>query len=213
MLGHDIRTPVAGVCGYLEMLDDGWDSLDDADRRNFVARSRAAADRLSAMIDRILALAAVDSGRIEPRPEVIDLEQTLAQLTQAPRLPSVPSVAFDDRAPRTISFDRVHLEQIVGNLITNAFRYGGDPVGLEVTGSQGTVSIAVTDGGDGVPPAQVETLFARFARTGERQAAAGGTGFGLYMAARLAEANGADLQYRAPQGGAPHAFVLSIPER
>ena len=213
MLGHDIRTPVAGLCGYLELLDDGWGSLAEDDRRTFVARSRAAADRLSAMIDRILALAAVDSGRIEPQPETIDLEQTLTQLAQGLGMPSATSVALDGGAPRSVSFDRVHFEQIMGNLLTNAFRYGGDPVAIEVSEHEGMVSIAVTDGGAGVPPGEVETLFARFARTGSRQAAAGGTGFGLYMASRLAEANDADLSYRAPQGGAPHAFVLRVPER
>jgi signal transduction histidine kinase len=86
-------------------------------------------------------------------------------------------------------------------------------VGLTVSNDEHTVSIVVTDAGEGVPPAQVDSLFLRFARTGPRQAAAGGTGFGLYLAARLAEANGASLRYRPAQDGLPHAFVLTIPAR
>ena len=210
MLGHDIRTPIAGVCGYLEMLDGDWESLDETDRRDFVARARAATDRLSAMVDHILALAAVDAGRIEPRPETLGLAETLSSVAQESGLPSVPSVAVDVGAQSTISFDRVHFEQIIGNLLTNAFRYGADPVGLTAGRHEGAVSIAVTDGGEGVPPTQVDTLFDRFARTGPRQTAAGGTGFGLYMASRLAEANGASLSYRPPRDGLPHAFVLTI---
>lgn len=213
MLGHDIRTPVTGLSGYLEILDEDWESFTEPERRAVVGKSRAAAVRLSAMVDRILALAAVDAGRIEARVEDLDLAQTLSSVAQGSGLPAVPAVVIDGAVPPSVSFDPVHFEQIVGNLLTNAFRYGGEPVVITVTRDEDDVSIAVTDGGQGVPPTQVDTLFARFARTGPRQAAAGGTGFGLYMASRLAQANGALLSYRPPQDGAPHAFVLSVRQR
>ena len=211
MLGHDIRSPVAGLCGFLELLDEAWDSFDESERRSMVARTRAGAARLSAMVDRILALATVDAGGIEPRREDLDLAEALSELAQGSGLPSVPSVVIGSGVPRTISFDRVHFDQIVGNLLTNAFRYGAEPVQVSVTHDEGTVDVVVTDAGPGVPPEQVDTLFARFSRTGARQATARGTGFGLYLATRLAEAGGAGLSYRPPQDGVPHAFVLTVP--
>ncbi len=117
---------------------------------------------------------------------------------------------MDPTAPPYASFDRVHLQQIIANLLTNAHRYGVEPVCITVTGESGRVEIAVTDGGSGVAPDAMDALFTRFARTGSRQMAAGGTGFGLYMAARLAEANKATLTYRPTRAGRPHAFVLAI---
>lgn len=211
MLGHDIRSPVAGLSGFLELLDESWDSFDESERRAMVAKTRAGAARLSAMVDRILALATVDAGGIEPRREDLDLAEALSALAQGSGLPSVPSVVVGAGVPPTISFDRVHFDQIVGNLLTNAFRYGAEPVQVSVTHDEGTVDVVVTDAGPGVPSDQVDTLFARFSRTGARQATARGTGFGLYLASRLAEAGGAGLSYRPPQDGVPHAFVLIVP--
>lgn len=213
MLGHDIRSPLAGLRGFLEILDESWESFDDPQRRGIVAKTRAAAIRLSEMVDRILALATVDAGRIEPRPEDLDLAEALSLLAQGSGLPSVPTVLVESGAPSTISFDPVHFDQIVGNLLTNAFRYGAEPVEVTVTRDEGAVSVVVTDAGPGVPDDLADTLFTRFPRASARRAAAGGTGFGLYLAARLAEANGAGLRYRPPQDGGPHAFVLSVPER
>ncbi|GAB3263799.1 sensor histidine kinase [Nocardioides dilutus] len=213
MLGHDIRSPLAGLRGFLEILDESWETFGDSERRGIVAKTRAAATRLSEMVDRILALATVDAGRIEPRPEDLDLAETLSLLAQGSGLPSVPTVVVEAEAPSTVSFDPVHFDQIVGNLLTNAFRYGAEPVDVTVTRDEGAVSIVVTDAGPGVPDDLVDTLFTRFPRAGARRAAAGGTGFGLYLAGRLAEANGAGLRYRRPQDDRPHAFVLSVPER
>jgi PAS domain S-box-containing protein len=210
MLGHDIRNPIGAVRGYLELLDDDWDALDESERRGFVAKTRAATARLSAMVDQILALVAVDSGRIEPHREPVHLADALEQIAQGSGLPSVPAVELGPGTPEVVFFDPVHLEQILGNLLSNAYRYGVEPVRVSTSHNHGTVSIAVTDGGPGVPPAQADSLFVRFVRTGSLQSAAGGTGFGLYMAARLAQANGATLGYRPAQEGRPHAFVLTL---
>ncbi len=212
MLGHDIRSPMTAVYGYLELLEQHWDSFDDTRRRDYITKARAASGRLSTMIGRILDLAAVDSGRIDTRPEVLDLGSELEQISRDSALPGVPVIEGDPTSPDSLTFDHVHLQQVVGNLLTNAFRYGAEPVRILTSGDEeGQVVIEVTDAGDGVPADEADSLFVRFARTGARQTAAGGTGFGLYMAAQLARANGATLTYRPRDGDRPHAFVLTVP--
>lgn len=211
MLGHDIRTPLGAVVMVLEDLEDSWTSYADAERRQQVARARAAADRLGALVERILALAAADGGGIHPRLEDVALADVLEDVVGRFGLPGAVLVEITDLAPRTVSFDRVHLEQVVVNLLTNAFRYGAEPVRVRLTGGADAAVLELTDAGDGVPREEVGALFTRFARTGGRQADVGGTGFGLYMAAQLAEANGATLSYRPAEDGRPHAFVLTIP--
>lgn len=211
MLGHDIRSPLTAALAHLEDLEHDWSDLDDGERRHRVSRARAATERLGAIVERILALAAVDAGSITPFREDLGLAEALEDIARESGLPGVPSVDIEPTAPQSVSFDRVHLQQVLANLLTNAFRYGAEPVGVTVAGGSDRVEIAVTDAGPGVPPEEADALFTRFARTGLRQVAAGGTGFGLYMAAQLADANGATLSYRPAGGGGPHAFVLTVP--
>lgn len=211
MLGHDIRTPIGAIGGFLELLDDDWESLTETARRELVTRARSSTLRLQRMVGHILALAAIDSGDIQPVTETIDLASTLALIAATAGLANPPAVVIAPDSPPTVAFDGIHLEQILTNLLTNADRYGAEPIRIEVSPSPvGGVVIAVTDNGPGVSPSTAPKLFQRFARTGEHQSAAGGTGFGLYMAAQLALANNADLTYRPAGDGRPHAFVLTI---
>ncbi|MBL0749968.1 sensor histidine kinase [Nocardioides baculatus] len=211
MLGHDVRTPLTVVLANLEDLEHGWATLDDDQRRHRVSRARAASERLAALVERILSLAAIDGSTIAPVREDLDLAAEVAEVASESALPGHPVVEVVPDAPSTISFDRVHLRQVLTNLLTNAYRYGEEPVGISVSREADRVEVAVTDSGPGVAPDEVGSLFTRFARTGLRQLAAGGTGLGLYLAAQLAEANGATLTYRTDGTGGAHAFVLSIP--
>lgn len=211
MLGHDLRTSLFGVVANLENLEAEWDSVDDDERRRSVARARMAALRLGALIQRIMSLAAIDAGSVQPRVEDLDLAEVLTEIARESGLPGEPTLEIDPTAPPSVAFDRLHLQQILENLLTNAFRYGAEPVRIVVSGAPDQVDISVTDAGAGVAPDEVGALFTRFARTGRRQLAAGGTGFGLYMSAQLAGANEATLSHRPARDGRPHAFVLSIP--
>lgn len=206
MLGHDIRTPLAAVRGYLELLEE--DSTVGVESARLIARSRAAAERLNAMVGRILSLAAVDSGTIEPHQERLCLATALGEIAAAS---GVDGVRIEADASTYVTFDPVHLEQIVENLLTNAARYGRPPIRIVVRAGGHHVEVAVSDGGPGIPVEQVPLLFTRFATTGEDQRAAGGAGFGLYMASRLAVVNGAELLYVAPTPERPHEFCLRIP--
>jgi PAS domain S-box-containing protein len=210
-LGHDIRTPLAVIRGYLEILDEDPDE-EPAQRRSLISRTRAAANTLQSMVEGILEMATLDSGKIVPRSETIDLGTALTEMVAAAVPDDVRVEVVLGVEDPVVVFDRVHLEQIVANLLANAVRYGRAPIGVEVRAdSAGRVELAVRDAGSGVPPGLVDQLFTRFARTGDRQRAAGGTGFGLYMSARLAEANGARLSYVAPTPGSPHEFCLRFP--
>lgn len=208
MLGHDIRTPLTAIKGYTELLDEGT-VTDPAGQRQMVARARAATERLLTMVERILSLAAIDSGTITPTLEVIDLTGALPEILGATASSAGVRLDLDPAVP-SVRFDRVHLEQIVENLVTNAGRYGAPPVDVRVRLGVGGVEIAVSDAGPGVSAENQERLFSRFARTGPEQNLAGGSGFGLYMAARLAEANGASLTYIPSAPGRSHEFCVRI---
>lgn len=210
MLGHDIGAPLTAIFGLSMLLVDDWEVLDEDRRRATVGRIAGAAGRMKGMVQSILALAAVDSGSIQPVQSEVDLALVLQELlTDLPDGDRV-EVVVDAEVP-PVRFDRFHLTQVVTNLVTNAFRYGAEPVRVVVSADDGEgVRLAVRDAGAGVPDDAVATLFDRFGRTGEAQRRAGGTGFGLYVAGRLAAANSAAVAYRPAHGGEPHGFVLTF---
>ncbi len=206
MLGHDIRTPVTAVLGFLELLDHSWDSMGDDQRRHMVGRIRQSARRIGGLLDALLALAADDTGKLTSNPQDVAVTQLVRGL--------VSDLGWADRvevrgdSETRCRFDPTHLTQIVTNLVSNSLRYGRPPVVVTVAAEGATTTVSVTDGGDGVPVDQVGTLFQRFQRTGSAQTAAGGSGFGLYISGRLARVNAGELSY---EPGPPHRFVLRAP--
>lgn len=212
MLGHDVRTPLAVVLGFLEELDDGWQQLDEHERHGTVRRVRGSARRLGRLIDNILALATVDAGRIQPAPIYLALprfvDELLADLPEGERVRRGP---IDPEA--VIRVDPFHLRQIATNLLTNAFRYGAEPVSLSVEGpgEDHVVTLIVADEGAGVPPEAHATLFERFADAGSQQLHTRGTGLGLYLAVNLTAANGGTLSYEHRTDEHGPRFVVRIP--
>ena len=207
MLGHDVRSPLGVVLGYLEELDEGWQDSTDELRRRQVATVRSAALRLRALIDDILALATLDAGKIVPRLDDHDLADLVDQALA--EVPGADQIAVRGGSV-LVRCDAFHVRQVVANLASNALRYGAPPVSITVTASGGTASVEVTDDGPGVPADFVPHLFERFSRASDGSAA-GSTGFGLYIASRLAQANDGSLAYSPGRDGTGSTFVLTLP--
>ena len=208
MLGHDVRGPLSVVLGYLEELDEEWDAASKEDRRSFVKSARGAAERLRTLVDDILALASVESGIINAECSDHDIEVIVADALG--ELPGHPTVRVTGGSGLRVWCDAFHVRQIIANLTGNALRYGAPPVAVTVVPGDDTVSVIVSDQGAGVPEEFVPRLFDRFTRApGQRSTR--GTGLGLYIARRLAEANDGTLRYQRGPGGIGAVFTLTLP--
>ena len=213
MLGHDVRAPLSVILGYLEALTDNWDETSEAQRRRYLERAYASATQLRALVEDILAMARVDSGHIVANAvelNVLDpIREAISGVTGERDITVVAA-----GVPRVFA-DPFHVRQVISNLVTNAVRYGEPPIVVQVEVSdRDTVTISVTDHGPGVPEDQVEELFQRFASHHPDRQLAGtetSTGFGLYIAAGLADANHGSLTYDGSAGGA--RFCLKLPRR
>ena len=207
MLGHDVRGPIGVILGYAEELDEDWEEIPDARRRAHAHTIRSAALRMRSLVDDILALATLDAGKIEPRMDAHDLvdlvRQALADVPGSDQVEVLASGAVPVRC------DAFQVRQIVVNLVSNALRYGAPPVSVLVQRDEAGSHVIVTDRGPGVPEHFVPHLFERFSTPGT--ALSGSTGFGLYIAARLARVNGGTLTHSRGEDGVGARFALRLP--
>ena len=200
---HEIRNPVGVLMGVAETLVIHGHELTEAER----TRMLAAIGRQTRLLDNITAdlLAA---GQAQHGTLAVQLEQ----VDPADVVRSVIDDAFDltlvnDAQPLVVT-DPLRLQQMLGNLVSNARKYGDPPFEVRVTDVGSHVSIAVLDSGPGVPESFRPRLFQEYSRASGSRAR--GTGLGLFVVRALAEAQGGSVTYapRDPQGS---IFTLTLP--
>jgi len=210
---HELRTPLTSVKGLAEFgLQQGIETSPDELLR-LIGLIHHEASRMSRLVEDLLMLARLDSGRPLDRRHV-DLASIAAQAVQAARIvhPDRPiALAADD--PVIVYADEERLRQVIDNLIANAVQHTPprSPVSVSVTSRNGTGEIVVADNGPGMTAEQAVHAFERFYRTDDARARArGGTGLGLAIAASLAAAHGGDITV-GTQPGQGAAFHVRLP--
>ena len=193
---HQLRTPLAGMKLRLESAIA--DADDDAIRAELVA-AETEVDRLSAIVDRLLATAA--RSELGP-PDVVDLRaiaEDAVRRWQAQAREAATKLIVDG-SPVDARVHRGSVEQIIDNLLDNALVYAPGDVRVATTARDGLAIIEVRDHGPGIAPDDLDLVTERFYRgSGAR---AGGSGLGLAIVQELAERDGGSMGVsRAPDGG------------
>jgi signal transduction histidine kinase len=218
LVTHELRTPLAVVRAYTDLLADepaleGRSSRDPVRRANRAAWHRGTVDqieRLDRLVDSIL-----ESVRVVPdRPpdlQTIDLAPMVDELLGdlGPLLAQHRQRISGSRRLHVMA-DRARLRQVLEHLLENAVKYAPPDSAIEIDWrlEEGVVRVEVTDDGPGIPPEWRDRIFEPYAR--HETATARGSGIGLYAARRLAESMGGRLWCEpAPSGGA--RFVLALP--
>lgn len=208
---HELRTPVAAVKLYGEMLADGW-IHDEARRQDYIDRIVRETDRLSALIDRVLLRRKLQDQPPAARPGDLNKE-VLAQRRELELVGGRPArdLAFDlaaDLPPVLLVPDGVHV--VVTNLVENARKYApvdlehpdAEPIVLRTRRDQRSVVLEVLDRGPGVPERERRKIFDAFYRPGdERTRATTGTGLGLHLVALQARAMRGKVEVLPREGG------------
>jgi signal transduction histidine kinase len=200
VVSHDMRTPLAGLQGYLEMLQD--DDLDPGFAKRMVDRSWMLTRRLTLLSENLLAAATLEHADLVVIRERLDMKQQLAECATC-----FPDLDLRVECPPdlTVHADSMRLQQVLANLVRNAQKHGAEPVLLKVTGDESKVTIRVSDAGPGVPTDFVPHLFDRYTQGSDT--AKGGSGLGLSVVKDLAAAHGGDASYDK----ATAAFVVTLP--
>lgn len=204
---HEMRTPLTAVIGYATTLRSRWTSLAESDRRVAVDAIALQARRLHDLVEDVLTVASIGAGNLALSPQELDVRRAIVGAAEIVAI--TPAVSCPDGL--SVVADPVRLEQILVNLMRNAARYGRPPIEVEAAEHDGLLLLRVRDHGDGVPPDFVPELFEPFsqASVGLSRTAAG-TGLGLTIVRRLAEAHGGIVRYRSGlDGGA--VFEVELP--
>lgn len=210
MVSHDFRSPLTVINGQVEVTLDLWDDLDDAARRDVVRRIGVAGQSLEEMLAGTLTMAALDADGLQPRPVVVRLDEMVRQVLGSLADP-LAVVDLTGLEPCLVVADRLHVQQVLTNLVSNAAKYGAAPYVISSRCSDEAVEITIADSGTGVPQEFVPRLFDRYSRSEDaRRGRQRGTGLGLYIVKTLVEANAGTITYRPrPEGGG--SFAVRLP--
>lgn len=198
-MSHELRTPLNAILGFTQLLE-----LEVQDERNAesIRYISQAGHNLLELINEVLDIARLDSGRVEFRHEPVELVTLITECVNATRaLAAKNEITFvvvnpDYDAP-IVTTDRERLKQIFLNLFSNAVKYNrpGGSVTIATAKKGGDRwKISVTDTGAGIAPENLSRLFVPFERLGPKEGGtAGGTGLGLALCQRLAKALKGDI--------------------
>ncbi len=217
-MSHELRTPLTAIIGYSSVLKDGiFGPMNEKQRDALVAITRSS-EHLKNLIDDVLNLARVESGKENPEAKVIPLKDILHQsyklmmqsaiskgvTLEQPKLP-------DEIKDVAIHADPKHLQQILINLMSNAVKYTprGGKVWLSTAIVVDKIRISVHDTGVGIPPAKQRTLFERFERGDDTYSKnQEGTGIGLNLTKHLVELNGGRIGAESVQGQGSTFWIM-----
>ncbi|MCL8027611.1 sensor histidine kinase [Nocardioides bruguierae] len=194
VISHDLRSPLSGVIGYLELLDSGELGRLEPDAHRAVRAARDLVTRITLLADDLGTATASGAGRLPVTTAPLDLaDEVYAAVAGFPDL----EVRVDTRAQPTVTADPLRVQQVLANLLGNAAKYGDAPVRVLVDADAGEALVSVSDAGPGVPDSFVPLLFDRYSRAPGVQAP--GTGLGLSVVHDIVEAH--------------HGTVAYVPER
>jgi len=206
-VSHELRTPLASIIGFAELLislEPG--PLTDV-QSEFVGIVYRSAEQLLALVNDLLDVSRLESGRFLLNPEPLD-PADLVRRVQGSLQPLAEAKALRVRLEMParlplILVDPHRLEQVLTNLLSNAIKFTpeGGEVTVAVAEEGGKLRFAVTDTGIGIPAQDMERVFGRFYRSAESiRRAIGGTGLGLYIAKNIVESHGGEIGLESQEG-------------
>jgi signal transduction histidine kinase/CheY-like chemotaxis protein len=213
---HELRNPINALqlqlLSVLHAAEHGAEAPLQVDWvRGRVGKAAHQVSRLVRLVDNLLDVSRIASGRLHLELEPVDLAAVVAEALD--RLDSTEQAQITRTLEPTMGqWDRLRLDQIVTNLVSNALKYGeGKPIDVTVRAHGGYALLEVSDRGIGIAAEHQERIFERFERVvADRRYA--GFGLGLWITSRIVEEFGGGLSVRS-QPGAGSTFIVRLPQR
>lgn len=213
-VSHDLRTPLGSIMGSATTLLDRDANIEPGVRRELLTAIQDEADRLSRLLNNLLAMTRIEGGSLELKTDWQVPEEVIGAALRRLEHRAIGREVQVEIAPdvELIEFDGLLLELVLSNLIENALKYtpAGSPIELRVTRGPDAARFEVRDRGPGVPAAERARLFDKFYR-GQGANEVAGTGLGLAICKAVVEAHGGRVWVSARDDGPGALFGFTIP--
>jgi signal transduction histidine kinase len=217
---HEIKTPLSVIRGYVTLLADGiYGEVNDQQKKTLEAVSTQT-DRLTRLVHRLLDVSRFEAGGARLELRQIELQRFFSDLTSDFRVLALQNgIEFPVRLagdlPQTMIGDEDRLNEVLGNLLSNAFKFTakGGTIRLDAARCDGGVQVEVEDTGVGIPPDQLPHIFEKFYQVeNDAQPRSVGSGLGLAIAREIVEAHGGTIGAESAVGRGTR-FRVFLPER
>ena len=217
LVSHELRTPLTSIKGYIDLLMDGDAGELTEEQQEYLEIAKNNADRLVALINDLLDVSRIESGRMELNRTPLDLTHLIADAAQSlrPQLEAKGQrlvLELNEKLP-TVLGDADRVTQILTNLLSNAYKYtpaGGTITVAAQAGEKDCICVDVRDTGIGLSAEEQGKLFTKFFRAKNRTTQeVGGTGLGLTISRSLVEMHGGEMTVAStPDEGSTFSFTL-----
>ena len=217
-MSHELRTPLNSLLILSKLLSDNPDGNLSDEQVKYARTIQSSGNDLLTLINDILDLSKIEAGHVQIQPETVPLQRLVGDLRQvfdpvAAERKLDFEIALADGSPTSLETDRVRLEQVLKNLLSNAFKFterGGVRLAVSPAGPD-RLSIAVTDSGIGISPEQQEAIFEAFRQADSTISRKfGGTGLGLSISRELVRLLGGMITLQS-QTGEGSTFTVTVP--
>jgi signal transduction histidine kinase len=220
-LSHELRTPLASIKAAIDIVMSGSSGVLTPEQTNFLDRAKGNVDRLNRLINNILDLAHMESGKSALNLKSGNINEVIQSVVQAQEAVAQAKglylkLSLDPKAP-VLAFDPDKIIQVLNNLISNAIKFtsaGGITVSSISCVDSNHVQVRVQDTGSGIKEEDMTKLFEKFQQLGDVHQRCAGTGLGLAICKEIIRQHGGkiDVESKAGQGSCFY-FILPIDER
>nr|MDO8114159.1 PAS domain-containing sensor histidine kinase [Candidatus Sigynarchaeota archaeon] len=217
---HELKTPLASIDGASQFLAENYDALDDNTARKLVNLIQGGSTRLKEIIENLLDFSRIESGNLNVKSQQDDL---VPVLQEAVKITSYQAnqrkQKIDTQFPETliVNFDKVHIEQVLVNLITNAIKNTPQNGSVRVKASRydDAVRVEVIDNGIGITSEEMPQLFTKFGKIERHdldvEINIQGSGLGLYLSQEIIERHGGKIWAESEGRKKGSTFIFTLP--
>ena len=216
-VSHELRTPLTSIHGSLGLVTGGAVGEVPAQARDLIEIAGKNCERLIALVNDILDMEKIESGRMEYKFDLVDLDILVEQAIRANQAyGSEFDVAFvltDTETGARVQGDGERLTQVLANLLSNAAKFSpaGEDVGISITRNDGAFRVSVKDSGNGVPEEFRDRIFEKFSQADSSDARqGGGTGLGLSISKAIVDEHGGRIDFDTEIGRGT-TFYFDLP--
>jgi signal transduction histidine kinase len=210
---HELKTPLTTIKGYGQLIERLSKKQKDPLLKQYVQKVLTYTDRLNELISDLLDISRIQTGKLQLESTQFEFTEMLKEAIEAAQsLSHKHTIKVENKVKQVIEADRYRIEQVITNLLSNAFKYSPNAtrVIVKVEKTDANVIVSIQDFGIGIPKEKQTKIFQRFYRVSSAAKQFAGLGIGLYLSAQIVSRHGGTLWVESEEGKGS-TFYFSIP--